>query len=54
MKTRKEKAAEIDLLKDRFSRACAVVLSDYKGLKVDEMAALRAALREVSCEYRVV
>ncbi len=31
-----------------------MVLTDYKGLKVDEMAALRKALREVSCEYRVV
>ncbi len=31
-----------------------MVLADYKGLKVEEMSALRKALKEVSCEFRVV
>ncbi|MCG0276893.1 MAG: 50S ribosomal protein L10 [Thermosediminibacteraceae bacterium] len=41
-------------LKDKFSRARAAILTDYKGLNVAEMTELRSKLREQSIEYKVV
>lgn len=41
-------------LKDRFARAKAVVLTDYKGLTVAEITELRTILKKSSLEYRVV
>ena len=41
-------------LKDRFSQAKLVVLTDYKGLNVAAMNDLRAKLREAGVEYQVV
>lgn len=44
----------IDDLKDRFSRAKAVVFTDYKGMTVAEMSELRRQLKDSSVEFRVV
>ena len=41
-------------LKDRFGRARAVVLTEYKGMTVAELNDLRNLLRKSSLEYRVV
>ena len=49
-----EKVEEVKRLKDRLSRARAVVLTDFRGLSVPEMEALRQALRKEGAEYRVV
>ncbi|MCL4536573.1 MAG: 50S ribosomal protein L10 [Nitrospirae bacterium] len=41
-------------LSERFSRSKAVVLTEYKGLTVSEIAELRKILKEVGAEYKVV
>jgi len=48
-----QKAAEIDLLVDRFERAQMTILTDYRGLSVAQLQDLRATLRPVDSEFRV-
>jgi len=50
---RQEKEAEIGELQERFAKATAAVVTEYKGLTVAELSALRKELREVAGEYRV-
>ncbi|MBE9504760.1 MAG: 50S ribosomal protein L10 [Proteobacteria bacterium] len=50
---RPEKQAEVERLKDSFSRAKSTVLTDYCGLTVAEMNEIRGKLREASVELRV-
>lgn len=47
------KIEEVSEIKDRFARATAVILADYRGLTVKEMQALRTKLRESGSELRV-
>lgn len=47
------KIDEVAEIKDRFARASAVILADYRGLTVKEMQALRSSLREADAELRV-
>jgi len=47
------KIEEVSEIKDRFARATAVILTDYRGLTVKEMQALRTKLRESGSELRV-
>lgn len=47
------KIEDVAAIKDRFARASAVILADYRGLTVKEMQALRAALRDSGAELRV-
>jgi len=51
----REKKEEIvaDLV-EKFSRSQALIMTDYRGLKVEEMRTLRIRLREESCGYHVV
>ncbi|MBI4686015.1 MAG: 50S ribosomal protein L10 [Nitrospirae bacterium] len=51
---REEKTHLIADLRDKFSRAKAVVLTDYKGLTVAEIFDLRKTLRGANIEYKVV
>lgn len=51
---KEEKAHLITELKDKFSRAKAVIFTDYKGLTVTELSELRRLLRGTNLEYRVV
>jgi large subunit ribosomal protein L10 len=51
---RPEKEAVVAELKDKFGRAQAVVLTDYRGLTVAEVTELRKRLREAGLEYKVV
>jgi len=48
------KQEQIDLIKDRFSRASAAVLVDFRGLNVAKTTELRNAFRKVGVEYKVV
>ncbi len=50
---RPEKVAVVNEVRDRISSTEAVVLTDYRGLDVPALAALRQQLREVGGEYRV-
>ncbi|MGC2064345.1 MAG: 50S ribosomal protein L10 [Thermodesulfovibrionales bacterium] len=51
---KQEKGVLIADLKEKFSRAKAVVLTDYKGMSVAELTVLRRALRKSSLDYGVV
>jgi large subunit ribosomal protein L10 len=51
---RPEKEKAVEALHDKFSRARTVLLTDYRGLNMAAMTALRSQLREASVEYRVV
>ncbi len=49
-----EKGQVITDLKEKFSRARSVVLTDYKGMTVAELTDLRRMLNSASIEYSVV
>ncbi len=48
-----EKQTVVQALADKLSRAKVVIATDYKGLDVEAMNALRRKLREAGCEYQV-
>ena len=49
-----EKAGTIEELRKRLSGATAAVLTEYRGLTVQQLSDLRKQLRAASAEYRVV
>ncbi len=51
---RPEKVSEVAQLEARLKKANAVILTDFRGLTVGEISALRGKLREAGVEYRVV
>jgi len=51
---RAEKKQVIEHLHDRASNASIALVTDFRGLKVEEMEALRARLREEGIHYQVV
>jgi large subunit ribosomal protein L10 len=51
---RTEKEQVINQLKEDFSKAKAVIFTDYRGLTVTELSDLRSLLREGDFEYKVV
>ncbi len=51
---RSEKAAIIEQLKSRAEAASIAVVTDFKGMPVEELTRLRVKLRENGCEYHVV
>ncbi len=50
---RPEKVEVVEAVKAQLSGAAAAVLTEYRGINVSELAALRRSLREVGGEYRV-
>jgi large subunit ribosomal protein L10 len=50
---RPEKVAVVDEVRTRFAEADAALLTEYRGINVGELAALRRALREAGGEYKV-
>jgi len=48
------KQEQIDLIKDRFARATAAVLVDFRGLNVAKTSELRVLFRKAGVEYKVV
>ncbi len=50
---RREKVAEVNELADLLSKCNLVVLTDYRGLTVSDMASLRRKLREQGVQYHV-
>lgn len=53
MGKRIEKANLISGLNERFKRAKAIIITDFKGLNVDALNSLRKELREKGMEYKV-
>ena len=51
---REQKEAVVSEVSERLSRARAVVLTDFRGLKVEQMTELRQQLREKDLDYMVV
>lgn len=50
---RPEKVAVVNEVRERFASADAALLTEYRGLTVSELAALRRTLRESGTEYKV-
>lgn len=50
---RPEKVATVEEIKEKLEGARAAVLTEYRGLKVSELADLRASLRAAEAEYKV-
>ena len=48
------KKAKVDELAEKLKNAKSVVLTDYRGLTVEEDTALRKLLREAGVEYKVI
>ncbi len=51
---RSEKEKVVEALHEKFSRARAVLITDFRGLDMSAMNELRSQLRGASVEYRVV
>jgi large subunit ribosomal protein L10 len=50
---RPEKVAVIDEVRSRMDRSNAAILTEYRGLTVKDLAALRRSLRESGADYKV-
>jgi large subunit ribosomal protein L10 len=50
---RAEKVAVVDEVKERLGSSDAALLTEYRGIDVGELAALRRALRDAGGEYKV-
>lgn len=50
---RPEKVAVVDEVRSRLSDAPAALLTEYRGLKVGELAALRRSVREAGGDYKI-
>lgn len=51
---RPEKVAVVEEVSDKFARSEAVVLTDYRGLTVQQLTELRAQLSDAGIEYKVI
>lgn len=51
---RTEKVATVDMVADRLRSSGAVLLTEYRGMKVGELKDLRAALAKHDTDYKVV
>ncbi len=51
---RPEKVEAVTDIGQRFTEAASALLTEYRGLSVGDMAQVRAALRDVEADYKVV
>jgi large subunit ribosomal protein L10 len=51
---RAEKLEAVKEIANRFKAAEAALLTEYRGLKVGEIAEVRSALRDAGCDYKVL
>ena len=49
----KEKVSQVDLLKERLSRANSVIVTDHTGINVMDLTVLRRDLKKANAEFRV-
>lgn len=52
--TQVSKTAEVEMVRDRFEKAMAAVLVDFRGINVEMITDLRARFRANGIEYKVV
>jgi len=50
---RPEKVAVVDEVREKLAAADAALLTEYRGLSVTDLAALRATLRPAGAEYKI-
>ena len=50
---RPEKVAVVEEIREKLAASDAAVLAEYRGLKVGELAELRAALRPAGAEFKI-
>ena len=50
---RPKKVATVDELKERFDSSSAILLTEYRGLKVSQLETLRRRLRDSGGEYKI-
>jgi large subunit ribosomal protein L10 len=50
---RPEKVAVVDEVRERFSASSGALLTEYRGLTVDQMSTLRRSLREAGGSYKI-
>ena len=50
---RPEKVAVVDEIREKLADSDAAVLTEYRGLKVSELAELRGALRPAGTEFKI-
>lgn len=48
-----QKQSDIAELKEKFEKAKLVILTDYRGINVEDITKIRADLRKANCEYKV-
>ena len=53
MTVKTEKKEAVKIIKDKFSKAKGVIVTDYRGLSVKAISDLRGKLREAGIEYKV-
>ncbi|MFY9443777.1 MAG: 50S ribosomal protein L10, partial [Bacillota bacterium] len=51
---RPEKEAMVESIREKFEKATASVLTDYRGLNVQEITELRRRFTDAGVEYRVL
>lgn len=50
---RSEKEAVVAEIREKINSASAVIITEYRGLTVGDLAVLRGQLRKMGCEFRV-
>ena len=50
----KQKESEVDALVEKIKTAKLVLLTDYRGINVEDVTSLRATLRKSNSEYKVI
>ena len=50
----KQKEEEVSALAEKFKNSNLVLLTDYRGITVDDVTNLRNSLRETKAEYKVI
>ena len=53
-KVLKQKTKEVDELAEKIKEAKVVLLTDYRGINVEDVTGLRAKLRGANTEYKVI
>ncbi len=48
-----QKQSDIAELKEKFEKSKLVILTDYRGINVEDITKIRADLRKANCDYKV-
>ena len=48
-----KKQSEVEVYKEKFEKSKLIILTDYRGINVDDVTKIRADLRKSDCEYKV-